>query len=229
MKRRVGYLGLWLVATALSVVMAWLGLRSVLVAAAPGRLDLLDQLNASSGSAGHGQRGGSATDDVALGPATSVPGHSGALGGPPGPTGSRDIPGIPIQPPGPNPGDPVVTTAPPSTRPSQNGGGTPSSSNRPTGSNTTTTTSAAADPSLLGKPTEGQTRTIRTKGGDSTLRFAESDVSVVSAKPVSGHSVKVEQVSATSVVVTFASPTSVSRIQANWVEGPAWRITEIQT
>src|SRR5687767_8675559 len=92
MKRRLGYLGLWLVATVLAVGMAWLGLRSVLVAAAPGRLDLLDQLSADD------SRVSGANDVVALAPPTSVPGAT-------GPTG-RGPSDIPIQPPGPNPGGP---------------------------------------------------------------------------------------------------------------------------
>ncbi|MCP3801398.1 hypothetical protein NLX83_19250 [Allokutzneria sp. A3M-2-11 16] len=208
MKRRLGYLGLWLVATVLAVGMAWLGLRSVLVAAAPGRIDLLDQLGADSPRA---------TDVVALGPPTSVPGAT-------DPT-SRGPSGIPIQPPGPHPGPggPSATTPPSSSlRPTENG--TKPSTSRP---GTTTTTRPQTDPSPLGQP-EPQTRTVRTRGGDSTLRFAENDVSVLTARPVSGHAVKVERTSATSVVVTFSSPTSLSRIQAAWNEGPAWRITEYQ-
>ena len=209
MKRRLGYLGLWLVATVLAVGMAWLGLRSVLVAAAPGRLDLLDHLSAD------GSRASGAGDAVALGPPTSVPGAT-------GPTG-RGPSGIPIQPPGPNPGGPSVTTPPSSPRPTENG--SKPTTTRPGG--TTTTTTPQTDPSVLGKP-EPQTRTVRTRGGDSTLRFAENDVSVLTARPVSGHAVKVERTSATAVVVTFSSPTSVSRIQATWDEGPSWRIIEYQ-
>ncbi|SDN68046.1 hypothetical protein [Allokutzneria albata] len=223
MKRRLGYLGLWLVATVLAVGMAWLGLRSVLVAAAPGRLDLLDQLGADN------PRG---RDVVALGLPTSVPGAADPIG--------RGPSGIPIQPPGPgpaqpgvpgpgvpdpggtNPAGPTVTTPPPSPRPTENG--TKPSTSKPV---TTTTTNPQSDPSLLGQP-EPQTRTVRTKGGDSTLRFAENDVSVITARPVSGHAVKVERTSPTSVIVTFSSPTSLSRIQATWNEGPAWRITEYQ-
>ncbi|GAA4031635.1 hypothetical protein GCM10022247_65850 [Allokutzneria multivorans] len=220
MKRRLGYLGLWLVATALAVGMAWLGLRSVLVAAAPGRLDLLDHLGAETARAsGNG-------DAIALGPPTSAAGATGPLA----PTGRS---GIPIHPPGPgspgpgpvDPGFPTTTTPPPNVRPTENG--TKPTTTRPTVGAGTTTTTPQTDPSLLGQP-EPQTRTVRTRGGDSTLRFAQDDVSVVTARPVSGHAVKVERTSATSVIVTFSSANSFSRIQANWSDGPAWRITEYQ-
>jgi len=126
----------------------------------------------------------------------------------------------------------TTTTTPKSTTP------TPPSSAGSSSSVTTTTTSSStsASPPARLASTEGSwteengkqvyIRSFQLDGGEVAVRFGADAVQTISATPRQGFAVSVQQPTATTLVVEFQSPTEKSKLEANWQDGPRWKITE---
>lgn len=117
-----------------------------------------------------------------------------------------------------------TTTTPPFT----------TSSSTPSSASSSTSTSSSPPARLAS--TEGSwteengkqvyIRSFQLDGGEVAVRFAADSVQTISATPRQGFAVSVQQPTGTSLVVEFQSSAEKSKLEANWQEGPRWKITE---
>ncbi|MGK2947366.1 MAG: hypothetical protein ACSLFP_02235 [Acidimicrobiales bacterium] len=75
-------------------------------------------------------------------------------------------------------------------------------------------------------PAGAETRTYSLIGGTATLRFTPAGVTVVTAIPKAGFSVKVEPEHGNGVQVEFESDDHRSRVDASWANGPVDEVRE---
>jgi hypothetical protein len=103
-------------------------------------------------------------------------------------------------------------------------------------STTTSSSSTSASPPARLASTEGSwteengkqvyIRSFQLDGGEVAVRFGADSVQTISATPRQGFAVSVQQPTGTTLVVEFQSPTEKSKLEANWQDGPRWKITE---
>lgn len=98
----------------------------------------------------------------------------------------------------------------------------------PTAAPSSPTAPVAVDPAppAPAAPASAETRTYRLIGGTATLRFSASGVTVVTATPNAGFSVKVEPEQGDGVKVEFESDDHRSRVDGSWVDGPVDEVRE---
>jgi hypothetical protein len=121
---------------------------------------------------------------------------------------------------------PKTTTATP---PSTTGSSTPPPS-------TTSSTPTSSSPPARLASTEGSwteengkqvyIRSFQLDGGEAAVRFSADSVQTISATPRQGFAVSVQQPAGTSLVVEFQNSAEKSKLEANWQDGPRWKITE---
>ncbi len=113
---------------------------------------------------------------------------------------------------------------------------TSSSAPSTSSSTSSTTSSTSASPPARLASTEGSwveengkqvyIRSFQLDGGEVAVRFASDSVQTISATPRQGFAVSVQQPAGTTLVVEFTSPAEKSKLEANWQDGPRWKITE---
>lgn len=118
---------------------------------------------------------------------------------------------------------PTTTTAKPKTTT------TPPSSSQSSTSTTATTPARLASTEGSWVEENGKQvyiRSFQLDGGEVAVHFASDGVQTISATPRQGFAVSVQEPSDTSLVVEFQSPAEKSKLEANWQDGPRWKITE---
>jgi hypothetical protein len=124
----------------------------------------------------------------------------------------------------------TTTTAP------RSSASTPSSTPSSASSSVAPSSSTSVSPPARLASTEGSwteengkqvyIRSFQLDGGEVAVRFGSDSVQTISATPRQGFAVSVQQPSGTSLVVEFQSSAEKSKLEANWTDGPRWKITE---
>ncbi|WNV88617.1 hypothetical protein [Umezawaea sp. Da 62-37] len=130
----------------------------------------------------------------------------------------------------------ATTTRPSSPPPPSSATSTPSAGSNSSAASTTSSSSTTPSTPARLASTEGSwseengkqvyIRSFQLDGGEVAVRFAADSVQTISATPRQGFAVSVQQPAGTSLVVEFQNPTEKSKLEANWQDGPRWKITE---